>query len=149
MPFHHIVTAYDGSPQSQTALEHAVGLVRSMPGTRLTVIHVYRYPNFVFGEAMIPAPVRLEMEEMDEAERVLDEAEQYITDIPYASAVLLNGDPAHMLLEYAAEHAADLIVIGSRGLGTIGELFLGSVSHYVVQHAAIPVLVIKRPPGHS
>ncbi|WP_256711219.1 universal stress protein [Paenibacillus sp. FSL H7-0331] len=38
---------------------------------------------------------------------------------------------------------ADLIVIGSRGLNAISEFILGSVSHNVVQHAKIPVLVVK------
>jgi nucleotide-binding universal stress UspA family protein len=56
---------------------------------------------------------------------------------------LLQGSPAEVILSYAKEHGADVIVIGSRGLGGIREFVLGSVSHNVVQSARIPVLVVK------
>ncbi|MNP39883.1 Stress response protein NhaX [compost metagenome] len=60
-----------------------------------------------------------------------------------AEVELLQGSPAEVILKYAKEHAIDVIVIGSRGLGGIREFVLGSVSHNVVQSARIPVLVVK------
>ncbi len=48
-----------------------------------------------------------------------------------------------MILDFAVKNDNDVIVIGSRGLGGIREFVLGSVSHNVVQHARIPVLVVK------
>ncbi|MNR36447.1 Stress response protein NhaX [compost metagenome] len=60
-----------------------------------------------------------------------------------ATVELLQGSPAEVILAYAKEHGADVIVIGSRGLGGIREFVLGSVSHNVVQSARIPVLVVK------
>ena len=56
---------------------------------------------------------------------------------------MIQGAPAEVILEYAKQNGVDLIVIGSRGLGGIREFVLGSVSHNVVQHAKIPVLVVK------
>jgi nucleotide-binding universal stress UspA family protein len=50
--------------------------------------------------------------------------------------------PAPTLIAVADEVHADLIVTGSRGLGGFGELLLGSVSHQLVQHAPVPVVVI-------
>jgi len=50
--------------------------------------------------------------------------------------------PAPTLIAVANEVKADLIVTGSRGLGGFGELLLGSVSHQLVQHAPVPVVVI-------
>ncbi|MEF3303675.1 universal stress protein [Paenibacillus sp. GYB003] len=143
MPFHHVLVAYDGSPQSQTALDRAVDLVRGAPGAKLTVAHAFQLPNFVVGEAMVVAPVLTELEEMSESERILEEAKARAARLPDATFTLLQGDPAASILEFAGEMDADLIVIGSRGLGTFKELVLGSVSHYVVQHSPIPVLVIK------
>ena len=55
--------------------------------------------------------------------------------------------PAPTLIAVASELHADLIVTGSRGLGGFGELLLGSVSHQLVQHAPVPVVVI--PPEHK
>ena len=53
------------------------------------------------------------------------------------------GDPARQLLEMAA--TADLVVVGSRGLGAVRRLLLGSVSEKVLQHAPCPVLIVKDP----
>jgi nucleotide-binding universal stress UspA family protein len=56
---------------------------------------------------------------------------------------MMQGAPAEVILDYTKKNHNDLIVIGSRGLGGIREFVLGSVSHNVVQHARIPVLVVK------
>jgi nucleotide-binding universal stress UspA family protein len=57
--------------------------------------------------------------------------------------VIARGYPSKVILKTAEDVSANLIVIGSRGLSGIRELFLGSVSHAVVQHSTIPVLVVK------
>ena len=59
MPFQHVIVAYDGSPESQTALDRAADLVRSTPDSRLTVVHAFHFPTFVVGAAMVVAPVIL------------------------------------------------------------------------------------------
>jgi nucleotide-binding universal stress UspA family protein len=51
------------------------------------------------------------------------------------------GDPARALLELAA--TADLLVVGSRGLGAVRRVLLGSVSEKVLQHAPCPVLIVR------
>jgi nucleotide-binding universal stress UspA family protein len=56
---------------------------------------------------------------------------------------LLDGDPADEILRYAEEAGADLIVTGSRGLGGLKGLFLGSVSRKLVEGAKCPCLIVK------
>ena len=56
---------------------------------------------------------------------------------------MIQGSAAQSILEFADSHNSDVIIIGSRGLGSIREFVLGSVSHNVVQHARIPVLIVK------
>lgn len=60
-----------------------------------------------------------------------------------------RGDAADQLVAAADSHGADLIVIGSRGLGTWSRLLIGGVAHKVVQHARQSVLVTRHVPQHA
>lgn len=62
-----------------------------------------------------------------------------------ATAHLRAGDPAHEILAVAKEREADLIVTGTRGLGGIDHLLLGSVARNVLTHARCSVLVMREP----
>ena len=54
-----------------------------------------------------------------------------------------QGDPAGEIINAAEEHNADLIIMGSRGLGQVGGLILGSVSERVLHGAYGPVLIVR------
>ena len=58
-------------------------------------------------------------------------------------AVVLRGRPATAIVDRARDMHADLVVVGSRGHGTIESMLLGSVSAEVVDHAPAPVLVAR------
>ena len=58
------------------------------------------------------------------------------------STALEIGDPAGVIAEYAKANAVDLIVMGRRGLGAIGGLLLGSVSHKVTQLAPCACMTV-------
>jgi len=60
-----------------------------------------------------------------------------------ATADVRNGDPAHEILAAAEDHGSDLIVIGSRGLGAVERLVLGSVARNVAIHARCSVLIVR------
>ena len=61
------------------------------------------------------------------------------------SKKLLKGRAADKIVETAHQGGFDLIVLGSRGLGEIKEIFLGSVSDRVADEAKCPVLIVKEP----
>jgi nucleotide-binding universal stress UspA family protein len=56
---------------------------------------------------------------------------------------VLEGPPADAILNVAQVRECDLIVMGSRGRGALAGLLLGSVSHRVVAHARMPVMVVR------
>lgn len=53
------------------------------------------------------------------------------------------GDPGATALSFLAKLACDQIVMGTRGLGAVGEFFLGSVARYVVTHSHVPVTLVR------
>jgi nucleotide-binding universal stress UspA family protein len=63
------------------------------------------------------------------------------------SFLVWTGDPGESIVSAAEAEAADLIVVGTHGRGTIGRLLLGSVSQHVVRHAPCPVLVARPDAG--
>jgi nucleotide-binding universal stress UspA family protein len=60
-----------------------------------------------------------------------------------AETILASGHPAKIIIDIAKIKGADLIVVGSRGLGGVKGLLLGSVSNAVVQNSKVPVMVVK------
>ena len=56
---------------------------------------------------------------------------------------IIHGDEGPKIISYADNKSYDIIVIGSRGMGSIKEMFLGSTSNYVLHKAKIPVLIVK------
>ena len=56
----------------------------------------------------------------------------------------MSGKPGEAIIEAAVEENADMIIVGTRGLGKVKRTFLGSVSDYCVHHSPVPVLVCKR-----
>lgn len=55
-----------------------------------------------------------------------------------------QGKPGEVVCKVAAEEGAQLIVTGTRGLGTVRRTFLGSVSDYIIHHAHVPVLICRK-----
>ncbi|OWA33916.1 universal stress protein UspA [Saccharibacillus sp. O16] len=144
MLFSKILLAYDGSKASNKALDRAVALATASPGAVLEVLHIYDYPRFFVGDGIAPVPGSVNKEFFDLAEQTVEEARRRIQDAGVDARIeMRQGAPAVLILEYAKEMEADLIIIGSRGLGAIREFVLGSVSHNVVQQSRIPVLVVK------
>jgi nucleotide-binding universal stress UspA family protein len=59
------------------------------------------------------------------------------------SFLVWEGEPGPAIVDAAASEQVDLVIVGTHGRGTLGRLFIGSVSEYVVRNAACPVLVVR------
>jgi nucleotide-binding universal stress UspA family protein len=143
MPYTKILVAYDGSKESEDAIEQAIMLARDNDSTQLEVIHVYNMPTIILGEAIFTPPLGYEKEIMAYSQAVVEKAKMLLKDTPHKNVSLHYGNPAKVILEQAEETHCDLIVMGSKGHSGIMEFMLGSVSHNVVLHAKVPVLVVK------
>lgn len=144
MLFSKILVAYDGSKASNKALDRAIELAKLSPDAVLDVIHAFDFPRVFIGEGLAPLPPSLNNDYYNLAVQTTDEAKERIQAAGVTANVdLIQGAAAEVLLDFAKENGSDIIIIGSRGLGGIREFVLGSVSHNVVQHAQIPVLIVK------
>ncbi len=137
-----IIVGVDGSGHSQRALEWAMkeAAVRQLPLTVLTV-----HPAIVgyFG-GVVTSPQDLEFTERAQA-AVRAETDKVLAglDGPHPESVTVravHGFPVEELVSASKE--ADMIVLGSRGVGGFTRLMLGSTAGQVVQHAHCPVLIV-------
>lgn len=132
-----VLVAYDGSDSARRALEQAAQLAHD--GVALTVVSVAE-PLPQVGRA----PAMRLPEEDAKRKRNLAEATALLKERGVeATAVERHGDAATMILDEAEAENADLIVMGTRGLGAGKRWLLGSVSTKVLHHAGCNVLVVR------
>ena len=62
-----------------------------------------------------------------------------------AKIIVHGGKPGHAIIKAAKEKSADIILLGTRGLGTLRRTVLGSCSDFVIHHADVPVAIIPFP----
>jgi nucleotide-binding universal stress UspA family protein len=132
----------DGSPESLAACRWAFALARVVDAN-VTLVHVAQ-PH-VMRSSFDSAPQWRDAEDAARkaGEQVIEQATVISGgDLSFASEILF-GDPARTIRRRARELGVDLIVIGSRGLGTIKRLLLGSVSSAVSHQAPCSVLVVR------
>ncbi|MED6145253.1 hypothetical protein PIB30_023496 [Stylosanthes scabra] len=108
------------------------------------------YPIGATGAAYYPATAVVESVRKAQEERsavILSRASKMCKDkLVKAETIILNGDPREMICQAAENMSVNLLIIGSRGLGTLKRAFLGSVSDYCAHHVKIPILIVKPPP---
>lgn len=134
-----IVWSTDGSQNAERALPHVKELAKA-EGATITIVHVVER---IEGGGAVGVPRRA-----DEAavQAQLRDLTAGLTQEGFNVSLIVRGDvgarPAHEVVEAARDVDADLIVVGSRGLGAIGGLLLGSVAHRLLHIAPCPVLVV-------
>jgi nucleotide-binding universal stress UspA family protein len=139
-PRRRVVVGVDGSPSSYAALRWAAEYARLVDGS-VEAIHVWETPSFAgwTGPAIDPG---FDLEEA--RERFARQLRDIFGDDRPASLEthLVEGDPSEVLIRASA--GAEVLVVGRRGLGGFARAMLGSVSQRCAQHAACPVVVVRR-----
>ena len=133
-----ILLATDLSPASAAATDQAIDLAARLEA-RLLVVHVLGSSRSMGGFGRSSRPETREDRARLAQSVVLDARATGVE----ATFVLWDGEPGSGILAVADAEGADLIIVGSHARGTVGRHLLGSVSDYVVHHAACPVLVVR------
>jgi nucleotide-binding universal stress UspA family protein len=133
-----VLLATDGSRDAALAARAAADACEGT-GAELHVVHVW----FNVPTARLRPFMRNELKKL--GNELLEEGVKRVEDSGgvVAEAHLLEGRAADEILDLAGRIGAGLVVIGSRGLGRVGRIALGSVSEAVLHHARCPVLVLR------
>jgi len=138
--FENILLAVDGSDGAVKAARAATELAQLTKAHLRIVIAFDPIPAYL-GEPNLQAAVDARMREAD---AILERTLKVVGEIPgEIHTEILEGPAADAILRVAETRGNDLIVMGSRGLGQLAGLLLGSQSQKVVTHAPCPVLIVR------
>lgn len=145
MAYGSIVVGTDGSATAERAVRQAAALA-AVDGARLVIVTAFtpgEGPASGIDADTVPEDIRFTLTDRVQAEERASSGREVARSAGVAKVVVqaMAGDPAEVLLETARDFAADLIVVGSRGLGSHAHFILGSVASSVAHHAPCDVLV--------
>jgi nucleotide-binding universal stress UspA family protein len=133
----NILVPLDGSKSSFRALSMGISIASKYKST-ITVIYIHDLPIMLDYAVIDPVGKR----DVIYGEKILEKAKKLVGKKSKFQSKILSGNTAKKILEFAGKKF-DIIIMGHRGLGSSKELFLGSVSHHILQKSKIPVLVVR------
>ena len=146
--FKNILIAIDGSKSSTKALDAAADLATKYGG-ELHILHVVREMQVPLTPGLMDAYEKLQRQRHDvlssAGEQLINQAKRSVEakGIEAVETDVGSGDPASAIVDYAARNKIDLIVLGSRGLGQVESMFMGSVSRKVSNLAKTNCLIVR------
>lgn len=137
--FTNVLVPVDGSETAERAIEKAVEIAK-VCGAKLHFLYVANINqlaiNACLSDAILSAVTKA-------GDVILERAMEKVPEGIEKEASSETGSPAVVILDYLEDHPMDMVIMGSRGLGVVKGVLLGSVSQYVVEQAKCPVLVVK------
>ena len=133
---------YDKSEPATKALEFAIDLAKKY-SSKISVV-AYVPMNFDYsgeGISYVETTQLLKQSASYSLAKLEPKLQEF--EIPYELKIIEGISIIETLVTYAETHHADVIVMGSRGLGGFKKLMLGSVASGVTQHSKCPVLIVK------
>ncbi|WAA09127.1 universal stress protein [Fervidibacillus albus] len=138
--YKRILLAVDGSENSIRAADEAVKIATFISDCRIEIIYVADYSKSK--NEILHAQGKEELNHSRRKKLAPIEEKMKSKNINYKLEIL-HGHPGPTIIEYANKEKVDLVVIGSRGLNTLQEMVLGSVSHKVMKRVNCPALIVK------
>lgn len=138
--FSSIVIGVDGSENSLRALKYAQQIAEKFQA-KLIIVHAYPRTSDLHdfeGYEMLVA------RRISDGRKIIDEAHELLSDTALEIEEELLEEPADdAILSATAIHQAELIVLGTRGMGAIKSVLFGSIATKVTHKAECPVLVVR------
>jgi nucleotide-binding universal stress UspA family protein len=140
--FRNILVSFDGSKHAEQALLEAIDIAEAARG-RLTILTAVPMPVSWATTAATAAATESLAEGLErESHEILRRAVDRVPDSIPVTKILSHEPIRNALMQRVATGRHDLLVMGSRGRGVITASLLGSVSHYILNHCKIPVLIV-------
>lgn len=138
-----ILMAVDGSEHANNAIEAVARLPREPGGLTVELVNISN-PVY-YGELPVRAIEGVEEARMAQQERVLEDASKLAQakGLTVSATHGKGGQVATEIVAQAKASGADQIAMGTRGMGAVGSLLLGSVALGVVHRSPVPVLLVK------
>ena len=138
--FKLIVLALDGSNKSNKALRYAISTA-GFCSAELIIVHAYSHTSDLHGKEEYE---RLVAQRKSAGQKIIDDARvQYEDSNISVEENLLEGPAAEAIISVANTRKADLIIMGTRGMGSLEGLLMGSVSTKVTRDAPCTVMVVR------
>ncbi len=137
-----LLVPVDGSPNADRAVSFAIRLAKAIQGMKVVVLNVQEQLERWYQHGLASDASREHLKQQGQAQaaaarRLLDES-----GCSYEFLIMF-GKPAETIVQVARDHGCSGIVLGTRGLGDLESVFLGSTSFKVVQLAEVPVTLVK------
>lgn len=136
--------ATDGSEGSKRAAYFLLDLVRDAGEFEVTVVHVINIKKEIYNYPLLTNVPEIEKIVQEQAEEIVNEIAAIFENEGFqVNKQVLEGDPGHEIAEYAGQAEVNQIIMGTRGLGNITGLVLGSVGQKVIHLATNPITLVK------
>lgn len=139
--FENILLAVDGSEHAMKAAHVASSLANAMNSQTLRIVVAYDTIPVHLGDPYMQNAVNARISETEE---IIQRAVQAVWGVSaQIYTEMIEGNPAEAIIEVARNRESDVIIMGSRGLGKLAGLLLGSTSQKVLSLAPCPVLIVR------
>jgi nucleotide-binding universal stress UspA family protein len=146
MQYRHILLPTDFSEEARRAFPVALELARSN-GAKVTLLHVVPDAQITPHGAPFAPPIGPlgTAQETESARKQLEAHRPLLAGVAEVDAqVLVSGDPARTIADFARDHGCDLILTSTHGRTGFRRFMLGSVAEGILRRAEVPVLCIPR-----
>lgn len=138
--YQHILLAADGSQNSMRAAKEALKIAQVNAETLVTIIFVIDMEK---AKTDVLHSSSIESLYMERRRKLVPIEELFSEQHVHYKVEMIHGSPGPEIIKYANTHNVDLVVIGSRGLNSLQEMVLGSVSHKVMKRVQCPAMLVK------
>lgn len=138
--YKNILLAADGSENSLRAAEEAIKIASLSNNCNIEVLLIVDFSKVKNEVLHAEGKEALELSRRKKISHI--EEKLKLSNLSYKIKIL-HGEPGPTIVEHANKEKFDLVIVGSRGLNSVQEMVLGSVSHKIAKRVQCPVLIVK------